>query len=116
MDYIQRNHDTLSHVINGAVASAIACTTINFRKVKNEEMTFLEASRETVKRTSQGAIATGTAIVTTDFLSKRSGLLKALATMAVGIAGIYAIEALDSKSQNKKLTLKTNKDTIVKEK
>jgi len=87
----------LRSVITGAIASAVASSTINMRKVKNQEITTSEAVRETVKRSSQGAIATGAAVATANYLSQNGGLLKAMTTISVGIAGVYALEVLDDK-------------------
>lgn len=108
----KKSHDILGHMINGAVASAIAAGTINFRKVKNNEATTAEALRETVKRTSQGAIATGAAMATADYLGQKGGLLKALTVASVGVAGIYAMEVLDDKLQKKKISITNDNNTI----
>lgn len=104
--------DTLNHMINGAIASAIASGTINLRRVRNEEINSGEALRETIKRSSQGAIAAGAAMKTADYLSQKGGFLKAMATVSVGIAGIYAMEVLDKKLDAKKLTLKNDEEII----
>lgn len=90
----------LRSVITGAVASAVASGTINMRKVKNEEISTQEALRDTLKRTSQGAIATGAAVATANYLTQKGGLFKALTTISFGMAGIYALEVLDDKLNN----------------
>lgn len=90
----------LRSVLTGAIASAVASSTVNMRKVKNEEITKTEAVKEVVKRTSQGAIATGAAVATAGYLSQKGGFFKALTTISVGMAGIYAIEVLDDKLNN----------------
>lgn len=105
------SHDILGHMVNGAVASAIAAGTINFRRVKNDEATVSEAVRETVKRSSQGAIATGAAIATANHLGNK-GFFSAFATTAAAIAGIYALEVLDDKLQGKQLTITNENKTI----
>ncbi|RXJ88729.1 hypothetical protein CRV01_08870 [Arcobacter sp. CECT 8983] len=87
----------LRSVITGAIASAVASSTINMRKVKNQEISKKEALRDTFKRTSQGAIATGAAVATADYLSQKGGFIKAMTTISVGMAGIYALEVLDDK-------------------
>ncbi|NVJ53253.1 MAG: hypothetical protein HWD90_06135 [Campylobacteraceae bacterium] len=87
----------LRSVITGAIASAVASSTINMRKVKNEEISKKEALKDTLKRTSQGAIATGAAVATADYLSQKGGFIKAMTTISVGMAGIYALEVLDDK-------------------
>lgn len=88
-------------IITGAIASAVASSTVNMRKVRNEEINLSEAVKDTVKRTSQGAIATGAAVATASYLSQKGGFFKALTTLSVGMAGIYALEVLDDKLQEK---------------
>jgi hypothetical protein len=61
----------LRSVITGAVASAVAASTVNYRKVKNKEITTTQAVKETVKRSSQGAIATAAAVQSKLSNSKR---------------------------------------------
>ncbi len=91
----------LRSVITGAVASAVAASTVNYRKVKNKEITATQAVKETVKRSSQGAIATAAAVQTANYLTQKGGFLKAMTTLSVGMAGIYAIEMLDDKLEEK---------------
>ncbi|RXJ75471.1 hypothetical protein CRV03_12960 [Arcobacter sp. F155] len=91
------SNPVLRSVIIGAIASAVASSTINMRKVKNEEITTKEAVKDTLKRTSQGAIATGAAVATADYLSQKGGFFKAMTTISIGMAGIYALEVLDDK-------------------
>ncbi len=87
--------NVLGHIVSGAVASAIVSGTINYKRVKDEEISQNEAVKDTVKRTSQGAIATGAAIATANYLGQKGGLFKALTAASVGMAGIYALEVID---------------------
>lgn len=87
----------LGHIVSGAVASAIVSGTINYKKLKNEEISSNEAIKDTVKRTSQGAIATGAAIATANYVGQKGGLFKALTAASIGMAGIYALEIIDEK-------------------
>lgn len=105
------SQDILGHMVNGAVASAIAASTINFRRVKNEEANVGEAVREVVKRTSQGAVATGAAIATANHLGNKN-FFSAVATTAAAVAGIYALEVLDDKLQGKQLAITNDNQTI----
>lgn len=89
--------NVLGHIVSGAVASAIVSSTINYKKVKEEKISSKEAVKDTVKKTSQGAIATGAAIATANYLGQEGGLLKALTAVSVGMAGIYAVEVIDDK-------------------
>ena len=56
-----------------------------------------EAIKDTVKKTAQGGIATGSAVAAANFIGQKNGLLKALTAVSIGMAGIYAIEVLDDK-------------------
>ncbi|XPV69527.1 MAG: hypothetical protein ACNI25_02910 [Halarcobacter sp.] len=110
------DNPVLRSIITGAVASAIASSTVNYRKVKNKEISTTLAIKETVKRSSQGAIATGAAVQTANYLTQKGGFLKAMTTISIGMAGIYAIEILDDKLDEKySLTSCCNKETKGKE-
>ncbi len=89
--------NVLGHIVSGAVASAIVSGTINYKKLKNEEISPNGAIKDTVKRTSQGAIATGTAIATANYIGQKGGLFKALTAVSIGMAGIYTLEVIDEK-------------------
>ena len=87
----------LGHIVSGAIASAVVSGTINYKKYKQEEVSYNEALTDTVKRTSQGAIATGAAIATANYVGQKGGLYKALTAASIGMAGIYALELIDEK-------------------
>ena len=109
--------NVLGHIVSGAVASAIVSGSINYKKTKEEKITSQEAVRDTVKKTSQGAIATGAAIATANYLGQRGGFFKALTAASIGMAGVYAVEKLDEKLQEKCETQKIeNEDKLVLEK
>lgn len=93
--------NVVGHIVSGAVASAIVSGTINYKKVKEEGACPKEAVKDTVKRTSQGAIATGAAIATANYLGQKGGLFKALTAASIGMAGIYALEVIDDKLTEK---------------
>ncbi|WP_418185249.1 hypothetical protein ACNSOS_10495 [Aliarcobacter vitoriensis] len=95
--------NVLGHVISGALASAVISGAINYKKYKNGEIKSCEAIKDTTKRTSQGAIATGSAIATTNYIGEGSWL-KALTSASIGIAGIYALELVEEKLEQKYLT------------
>ena len=110
--------NVLGHIVSGAVASAIVSGAINYKKVKEEKLDSKEAIKDTVKKTSQGAIATGAAIATANYIGQEGGFFKALTSASIGIAGIYAVEILDDKLESKyllanneeKLKLKDNNE------
>ena len=87
----------LGHVISGAVASALVSGTINYKKLKERKIRPQDALSDTIKKTSQGAIATGCAIATANYIGQKGGLLKALSAISIGMAGIYALEIMDDK-------------------
>lgn len=89
--------NVLGHIVSGAIASAIVSGTINYKKVKEEKITSNVAVKDTVKKTSQGAIATGAAIATANYLGQKGGFFKALTALSVGMAGVYALEVIDDK-------------------
>ena len=51
-----------------------------------------------------GAIATGTAIATANYLGQKGGLFKALTAASIGMMGIYALEVIEEKLDQKYLT------------
>ncbi len=107
--------NVLGHVVSGAVASAVISGAVNYKKLKEEKIDKKEALRDTVKKTSQGAIATGAAIATANYLGQKGGLLKALTAASIGIAGVYAVEVLDEKLESRKLNLNCNDTTETEE-
>lgn len=96
--------NVLGHVISGAIASAVVSGAINYKKVQSREISKKDAIKDTIKRTSQGAIATGSAIATTNYLGQKGGLFKAFTAASIGIMGIYALEVIEEKLDQKYLT------------
>ena len=70
--------NVLGHVISGAIASAVVSGAINYKKAKSRQITKKDAIKDTIKRTSQGAIVTGSAIATANYLGQKGGLFKAI--------------------------------------
>ena len=96
--------NVLGHVVSGAVAAAVVSGAINYKKAQSRQITKEDAIKDTIKRTSQGAIATGTAIATANYLGQKGGLFKALTAVTIGMMGIYAIEVIEEKLDQKYLT------------
>jgi hypothetical protein len=96
--------NVLGHVISGAIASAVVSGAINYKKAKSRQITKKDAIKDTIKRTSQGAIATGSAIATANYLGQKGGLFKAITAASIGMIGIYAIEVIEEKLDQKYLT------------
>ncbi|MBU3015816.1 hypothetical protein KO488_13695 [Poseidonibacter lekithochrous] len=105
--------NVLGHVVSGAVASAIVSGTINYKKLQERKISPNDAIKDTVKRTSQGAIATGSAIATANYIGQKGGLFKALTAASIGMAGIYALELIDNKLEEKdEFISESNNDLI----
>ncbi len=96
--------NVLGHIISGAIASAIVSGAINYKRVQSKQISRKDAIKDTIKRTSQGAIATGSAIATANYLGQKGSLLKAVTSLGIGIAGIYALEVAEEKIEQKYLT------------
>src|SRR5574344_1510486 len=95
--------NVLGHVISGAIASAVVSGAINYKKYKAGQIKSCEAIKDTTKRASQGAIATGSAIATTNYIGE-GNYLRAITAASIGVAGIYAIELIEEKLEQKYLT------------
>lgn len=104
--------NVLGHVVSGAIASAIVSGAINYKKAQKREITPNEAIKDTVKKTSQGAIATGAAIATANYLGQKGGLFKALTAASIGAMGIYAVEVIEEKLNENYLTKPENTDLL----
>lgn len=104
--------NVLGHIVSGAVASAIISGSINYKKVKEKKITSKEAARDTVKIASQGAIATGSAIATANYVGQQNGFLKAMTALSIGMAGIYAIEVINDKLEEKEQKLAIANENI----
>lgn len=107
--------NVLGHIVSGAVASAIVSGTINYKKLKANEVSQKEALKDTIKRTSQGAIATGAAIATANYVGQKGGLFKALSAASIGMAGIYALEIIDEKIEEKYKAIACEKRALIEE-
>lgn len=105
--------NVLGHVVSGAVASAIVSGTINYKKLQEREISPNDAIKDTVKRTSQGAIATGAAIATANYIGQKGGLFKALTAASIGMAGIYALELIDNKLEEKYESISDNNSDLM---
>lgn len=99
----------VGHIVSGAVASAVVAGTINYKKLKEGKVSPNQAIADTVKLTSQGAIATGTAIATANYIGQKGGFMKALYAVSIGMAGIYAIEVFEDKYKSKMMPKKARK-------
>lgn len=95
--------NVLGHVISGAIAGAVVSGAINYKKYQNGELKKCEAIKDTTKRASQSAIATGSAIATANYVGE-GNYLRAFTAMSIGAAGIYGLELIEEKLEQKYLT------------
>ncbi|AXK48349.1 hypothetical protein CRU87_00375 [Aliarcobacter trophiarum LMG 25534] len=93
----------LGHVVSGAIASAVISGAINYKKYKNGELKSCEAIKDTTKKATQGAIVTGSAIATTNYIGE-GNYLRAITSATIGVAGVYALEIIEEKLEQKYLT------------
>lgn len=105
----------LGHIVSGAVASALLSGTINYKKVKDKKLSKSAAVKDTVKKASQGAIVTGAAIATANYLGQEGGLFKAMTAASIGMAGIYALEVIDEKLDETYDSIEHNETDLVSE-
>lgn len=89
------------HIVSGAAVSLLAAGTVNAMKFKKGEVDAIEATKEVVKRTTQGTIATASIVAATSYKNQKNGMLKSLLALGVGAAGVYAVEMLDKKFSSK---------------
>ena len=88
--------NVLGHVISGAIASAVISGAINYKKYQNGQIKKCEAIKDTTKKATQGAI------VTTNYIGE-GNYLRALTSASIGMAGIYALEIIEEKLEQKYL-------------
>lgn len=88
------------HTISGAVASAVVAGSINYGKYKKDEISYEEAVSDSIKLTAQGAIATGSAIAAANSVGNNNAM-GFLTAISMGIMGVYAIEQISQKLQEK---------------
>ncbi len=93
------------HIVSGALASGTIATAFNYNSYKKNEIEKNEAIKKTLKLTVQGAITTSSAVAAANYLG-RGETFKMLGAISLGILGVYALEKIDEKIQNK--TLITN--------
>lgn len=89
------------HVISGAAVSLLAAGTVNAMKAKKGEITKTQAIKEVAKRTTQGTIATASVVAASNYKDQKNGLFKALTALSIGAMGVYAVEVLDKKLEEK---------------
>jgi len=82
----------LGHWVSGSIASLIVSGAINYKRVEEGKMSTKEAGVDTLKKTLQGGTVTASAIAVANHIGTPAGYFKALASLSVGAACVYAIE------------------------
>jgi len=85
------------HIVSGAAVSLLAAGTVNLMKVRKGEATPMQATKEVVKRTTQGTIATASVVAASNYQGQKNGMFKALTALSIGAMGVYAVEMIDKK-------------------
>lgn len=89
------------HIVSGAAASAIVATGINYNHYAKNEISKNQAIQNSIKLTAQGGMATGSAIATANYIG-RGNYMGALTALTLGMTGVYAIEKVVEKLNEKK--------------
>lgn len=79
------------HFISGAIATSIISGSLNYLRYQKNELTEKEMLNETVKTTLQGAIASASAVATTNYIGEGK-MLQAMTAMSVGAIGVYGTQ------------------------
>lgn len=99
------------HFISGAIASSIVSGALNYQKYQKSEITQSEMINDTLKTTLQGAIATASAVATTNYIGEGK-IMHAITAMSVGAMGVYGTQKVYDKLEvqvNKKRELEDAK-------
>ena len=94
------------HFISGAIASTIVSGAINYRKYQNQEISRSELVNDTLKTSLQGAIATASAVATTNYVGEGK-IMHAMTAMSIGAMGVYGTQKVYEKLE---LQVKKNKE------
>ena len=91
----------VGHAISGATASLIVSSAMNIAKVKEQKISPQMAVQNSLKMASAGAITTGSAIATANYLNQEGGFFKAFSALSFGIVSLYALEIMFEKIHHK---------------
>jgi hypothetical protein len=90
---------TGSYMLRGAITSGSVATISNINRYKQNKISKNKAIRNSVKSAIQGGIASTTAVATLQQYGEKNGL-GMLTAIAVGVAGVYAVEKLSDKIED----------------
>lgn len=92
------------HFISAAIATSIVAGALNFRRYENSEISKSELVSDTLKKLLQGAIATSSAIATSNYIGEGK-IMHAMTAMSIGAMGVYGTQKV-----YEKLELQVNKN------
>lgn len=101
------------HVISGAIAAGAVAGALNYNKYKKEKITKEEAIKNSIKLIAQGGIATGSAIAAANYLGQ-GNVLGFLSALSIGAAGVYAVEKVNEKIEER-LALQHQETELIEE-
>jgi len=79
------------HFVSGGIAASIISGALNYQKYKKEEITQSEMMRDTLKISLQGAIASASAVATTNYIGE-SKIVEAMTALSIGAIGVYGTQ------------------------
>jgi len=79
------------HFISGAIATSVIAGSLNYRRYQKNEISKSEMINDTLKTTIQGAIATASAVATTNYIGE-SKMVEAMTALSIGAIGVYGTQ------------------------
>ena len=84
------------HFVSAAIATSIVAGALNYRRYENAEISKSELVNDTLKKSLQGAIATSSAIATSNYIGQGK-IMHAMTAMSVGAMGVYGTQKVYEK-------------------
>ncbi len=102
------------HIISGALAAGAVAGALNYNRYVKKELTKQQAISNSVKLTTQGGIATGSAIAAANYLGQNN-LLGMISAVSLGAMGVYAVEKLSEKLEERYLEAENEETELIEE-
>lgn len=90
------------HIVSGALAAGALAGALNYNKYAKGEVSKTKALSNSFKLSAQGGIATGSAIAAANYLGQNN-IFGMLMAVSLGAMGIYAVEKISEKIEEKAL-------------
>eukprot|EP01156_Anaeramoeba_ignava_P020769 Anaeramoba_ignava/c17096_g1_i1.p7 GENE.c17096_g1_i1~~c17096_g1_i1.p7 ORF type:complete len:128 (-),score=9.11 c17096_g1_i1:3876-4259(-) len=101
------------HIISGTLAAGAVAGALNYNRYTKGEISKSAAVNNSLKLSAQGGIATGSAIAAANYLGQNN-IFGMLTAVSVGAMGIYAVEKISEKIEEKTL-LKDKQEELLEE-